>query len=317
MAEQHYRPIAVGASELSFSLDGEQRSYPRARLPESFVQWIIEGRNAMYDLLEGKSHAPFFGTHLPVVVTYSRGDAFPFNTGNKGVGLAPVPEQAEHYCGRYWQTFEQYRDKPWEESLSGRLDAVREFVNGNDVSDEVLISLEIFEKTTFANLCDFPLATLHYTGDGPVYRSYQINAVVEIVPPEHPVYRFAFLSRQLFEYDSFHITQTQFPYAYIFHPVEIKDKTPYPRRDGQVQGPVPKEWSDMSLVWDEEVLEQLIRAPAMIQKFIIRITEKFARTNGHASVSLSMFNTVRADYMNKKMIRTDSRAEVSPPGHKA
>ncbi len=311
MAEQSFRPIAVGTSELSFSLDGERHCYPRARLPESFVQWIVEGRNAMYDLLEGKGHAPFFGTHLPVVVTYSRGDAFPFNTGNKGVGLAPVLARMDHYCGRYQRTFEQCAEKSWEESLSGRLAAVREFVNGNDVSDEVLISLEIFEKTTFANLCDFPLATLHYTGDGPVYRSYQVNAVVQIVPPEHPVYRFAFLSRQLFEYDSFHITQTTFPYAYIFYPVEVRDKTPYPRRDGQIQGPAPKEWADMSLIWDEEVLEQLIRAPAMIQKFIIRVTDKYARSNGHASVDLPMFNTVRAEHLNKmKRAPAGQRARV-------
>lgn len=309
MTEQRYTPIEIGASELAFSVEGRRRSYPRARLPQSFVRWILEGRNGMYDLLEGKGHASFFGTHLPVVVTYSGGDSFPFNTGNKGVGLAPVAGRREYYCERYLQTFERCRDKPWEESLSGRLDAVRGFVNGDDVSDEVLISLEIFEKTTFANLCDLPLATLHYTGDGPVYRSYQINAVVEIVPPEHPVYRFAFLSRQLFEYDSFHITQTKFPYAYIFHPVEIKDKTPYPRRDGQLQGPAPKEWGDMSLIWDEEVLEQLIRAPAMVQKFIIRVTEEYARKNGHASVNLPVFQTVRGEYLNKMKC---PRAEARP-----
>ena len=79
--------------------------------------------------------------------------------------------------------------------------------------------------------CDFPIATLHYTDRGPHYRSFQIDTVVEVLPPEHPVHRFAFLSRQLFEHDAFHITQTKFPYAYRFHPVKVRDKTPH-RREG-------------------------------------------------------------------------------------
>ena len=54
--------------------------------------------------------------------------------------------------------------------------------------------------------------------------------VVEILSPEHPAYRFAFLNRRLFEYDRFHITQTRFPYAYRFHPVGVRDKTPFARR---------------------------------------------------------------------------------------
>ena len=58
-------------------------------------------------------------------------------------------------------------------------------------------------------------------------------AYPRVVPPEHPAYRFAYLGRRLFEYDRFHLTQTQFPYAYLFHPVEVRDKTPYPRQHGQ------------------------------------------------------------------------------------
>ena len=110
------------------------------------------------------------------------------------------------------------------------LEAVRRFLDGGHISNEALVTLEIFEKQTFANLNDFPIATLHFTGTGPVYRSFQVNAVVEILTPEHPAYRFAFLSRRLFEYDRFHITQTHFPFAYLFHPVEVRDKTPYAKR---------------------------------------------------------------------------------------
>lgn len=304
MTEAGYKQIDIQENQLSFEADGKTHTFSRTRLPKEFKDWMIDGRRAMYEMLEGnEGHAGFFGTHLPVVVTHSRHDPMPFNTGNKGVGLIPVPEKIDDYCKRYQETFETYAHQPWEESLKGRLDCVREFINGDAVSDEVLITLEIFERTTFANLCDYPVATLHFTGEGPVYKSYQINAVVQVVNEEHPIYQFAFLSRQLFEYDTFHITQTQFPYAYVFYPVEVSNKTPFPRREGLEGFQIPKEWSHMDLNWDKDVLEQLIRAPAMIQQYIIKVTEEYARTNGHSTVNLPMFNAIRSRYMGGKANR--------------
>ncbi len=225
-----FKPIEVSPSEVAFRADGKRHAFSRVRLPESFMEWMLEGRRAMYDRLEGKGSASFFGTHLPVVVTWCRHEPFPFNSGNKGVGLVPVADKLAQYSDLYEHTFESCRDIPWQESLPQRLAAVRRLLSEGDVSDRMLASLEIFEKRTFGNICDFPIATLHYTGSGPVYRSFQINTVVEVVPMGEPAHRFAFWSRRLFEYDSFHITQTKFPYAYVFHPVEVRDKTPK-RRD--------------------------------------------------------------------------------------
>lgn len=224
------KALELTPTHVAFHDGGERRVFERMELPESFVDWLLAGRRAMFDQLEGRGTAPFFGTHLPVVVTQNRGEAFPFNTGNKGVGPVPVESKVREYCDLYEETFTRSQSLDWAESLPHRLAAVRRFVDGGDVSRHALASLEIFEKTTFRNLCDFPLATLHYTGSGPVYRSFQVNTVVEVLTPEQPYYRFAFWSRRLFEYDSFHITQTMFPYAYLFHPVEIRDKTPRPRR---------------------------------------------------------------------------------------
>ena len=224
-----FRNIEVRATELAFTADGRRHAFPRATLPAPFLEWMIAARRAMYDRLEGHGGAEFFAAHLPVVVTCSRNRPMPFNTGNKGVGLLPVDGRVAGYADLFRETFERSRDLPPEESLPRRLDAVRRLVTAGEVSDRGLVTLEIFEQQTFANLCDYPIATLHYTDVGPVYRSFQIDAVVEILTPEHPVYRFAFWSRRLFEHDPFHITQTRFPYAYLFHPSEVRDKTPFAR----------------------------------------------------------------------------------------
>lgn len=103
---------------------------------------------------------------------------------------------------------------------------MRKPLEAGHILNKSLTTLEIFERKTSRNLCDYPVASLHYSGDGPVFISVQIDAVVEILTPEDPAYRNAFLSRQLFEHNPFHITQIHFAYAYLFHPVAVTDKTP-------------------------------------------------------------------------------------------
>ncbi len=225
------KDIVQKGTELSFIADAEHHHFQRVELPDLFMEWVLAGRESMYDVLEGKGTAPFFEAHLPVVVTYSRNEPIPFNTSNKGVGLLPREETLEGYCGLLEEALSRTRDLPPKATLPERLRAARRMVERGDVSNRALVTLEIFEKQTFQNLCDFPVATLHYTDRGPHYRSFQIGAVVEVLTREHPVHRFAFLSRQLFEHDAFHITQTKFPYAYRFHPVKVRDKTPVRRRD--------------------------------------------------------------------------------------
>ncbi len=226
MDQPKFTKIDVQDSELSFMKDGERKTFPRVDLPDSFMEWLIAGRSALYDLLEGKGTAPWHAAHLPVVVTQDLTAPIPFNTGNKGVGVLPFEDRIDEYADNLKEVLEGTRGAPGKETLPTRLAAVRKPLEAGHISNKSLITLEIFERNTYRNLCEYPVASLHYTGEGPVFMSFQIDAVVEILTPEHPAYRFAFLSRQLFEYDPFHITQIHFPYAYLFHPVAVRDKTP-------------------------------------------------------------------------------------------
>ncbi|WP_287585931.1 hypothetical protein, partial [Candidatus Borrarchaeum sp.] len=62
------------------------------------------------------------------------------------------------------------------------------------------------------------------------FPSYQFNGVVGFVDSENPYFRFLRAARELFAFDSFHIPQIRYPYGFLFHVVEIQDKTPFPRR---------------------------------------------------------------------------------------
>lgn len=87
-------------------------------------------------------------------------------------------------------------------------------------------SLEIFQGQTFQNILLDPRVSLHYTGEGPDYPGFQINAIAEMVHSGNPRFEFLHWARQLFERDSFHIQQPAYPLGYLFWVSEVYDKSP-------------------------------------------------------------------------------------------
>ena len=86
-------------------------------------------------------------------------------------------------------------------------------------------TLEIFQGQTFKNIRQDARVSLHYTGVGPDYPSFQINAVAEIVEPGDARFEYLYWARQLFEHDSFHIQQPAYPSGYVFWLGEVFDKS--------------------------------------------------------------------------------------------
>ena len=93
--------------------------------------------------------------------------------------------------------------------------------------------LEIFEGSTLKNLVENPFASVLWTGNSPVFVSFQADCVVEIIEPEDKRYRFCWAMRRLFEYEPFHVVQTIYPYSYCFWIYRWKDKTPKRRYPGK------------------------------------------------------------------------------------
>ena len=90
--------------------------------------------------------------------------------------------------------------------------------------------LEIFEGQTYKNLLTDPRAALLYSGEAPKFPSYQINGVIKFVNKGDIYFRFLLAARELFARDTFHVHQIHYPFGYLFFPIEIKNKTPFPRR---------------------------------------------------------------------------------------
>jgi hypothetical protein len=209
--------------------NGEVREVAVKELPESFVRWQLEYKRGIYDAIERDEYVRFNAGHLPVVGTWSEGSPFP-NLANKGVGFTPKDEHIDHYLSVVEGAVAQIQKAPphaVDDTRSLRLAAARELYSHPEHIDwRRLALLEIFEGETYRNIVRNPVAAVLWTGDSPVFLSFQVDCVVEMITPEHPRYRFAWAMRRLFEYEPFHVVQTMFPYAYTLWVHDWKEKTP-------------------------------------------------------------------------------------------
>lgn len=293
-------PAAVEVDEESIvvELEGGPRRFPIRSLPQSTIKWMEDGRRRVYDTilsgrassLTGPSH------HLPMVTTYSPEAMFPFNCCNKGVGFQPRDEYLEECIDHLRDVHQRTRGKAWQESIRDRVEAAQWFYFNREMIDyRRLATLEIFEKNTYRNLRRNPMASLLYTGEAPVFVSFQINAAVEIIGQDDPRHTFTMLMRTLFESEPFHIYQPQFPYAYIFWISEFISKTPF-RVETQPEK-VQYVTEEGDLQWDDDAREAVGHAPSMIQEYIRDLIESYARERGFKVITLGLVEEAKQQFM--------------------
>lgn len=201
-------------------------------LPKKFLAWQSRARLEAFEVMRNHQAGAVrsMPAHLPVLATFGEGD-FPLNLTTRGIGLLPKAAVLEEVTNRLKVTIRETQGKPWPETLPRRLSAIKAFYENPDLFDETRMGgLEIFEGQTLKNLKADPRAALLYTGSAPDYYSYQLNGYVTLIDQDDVCYRFLLAARELFAQDAFHIHQINYPNGYLFYPVEIKDKTPFPRR---------------------------------------------------------------------------------------
>jgi hypothetical protein len=207
-------------------------TFSRVRMPNDFLTWQSQARLSMFEIMEkhGGKSVNMAPVHLPVLASLGEGN-FPINLATRGIGVLPKNEKITEFTEKFREVRALVDESRFGESLPERVQYAREFYSRPELFNPYILGgLEIFEGTTPKNLMANPMASLLYTGEAPKYPSYQLNGVIEFVKPKHPCYEFLLAARELFAFDNFHIKQKSYPYGYIFHVVEVKDKTPFPRK---------------------------------------------------------------------------------------
>lgn len=218
------------------NMNEQVRELKIRELPEKFVRWQLDYKNRIYNAIEKDEYIAFNAGHLPVVGTWDSDALFP-NLANKGVGFTPKDEYIDRYVNLVESAVEKISKLPphaVNETRDLRIATAREFyANPDHIEWRRLGLLEIFEGTTYKNLTKNPMASVLWTGNSPVFVSFQVDCVVEVITTEDPRYRFSWAMRRLFEYEPFHVVQTIFPYAYCFWVYSYIDKTPKRRYPGK------------------------------------------------------------------------------------
>ncbi len=228
-SRQLIEQVTVAAGVARWSRNGTVRELPIKPLPERFIDWQLTYKRGIYDAIERDQYIRFNAGHLPVVGTWDADGLVP-NLANKGVGFTPADEHLDHYVAHVESAVERIAALPphaVDETRVLRIATAREFyAHPEHIDWRRLGLLEIFEGGTFHNLSRYPLASVLWTGDSPVFQSFQVDCIVEVITPEHPRYKFSWAMRRLFEYEPFHVVQTMFPYAYTFWVYDWHEKTP-------------------------------------------------------------------------------------------
>lgn len=290
--------VEVDGDTVAVDMEDGPLSLPLQSLPLDKIEWMENGRRRVYDTIQNGRAETLTGPshHLPMVTTYSAGSTFPFNCCNKGVGFQPKAEYLDECVERLLDVHESTRGKPWRESLDARIEVAKWFYFDREKIDyRACATLEIFEKTTFANLRRTPLASLLYTGDSPVFVSFQLNTAVEIIGQDDPRHTFTMLMRTLFESEPFHIYQPQFPYLYIFWISEVIDKTPVRVKEQPAKVQYVAEKGGIE--WEDGAIEAVGRAPSLIQEYIRDLIEDYARQRGYSVITTAFVEEAKEQFM--------------------
>lgn len=202
-------------------------------LPASFIDWQIAERRQVFAALERGELPRSFAAHLPVVSTIG-GGPFPVHSATKGAGLTPKDAELPQLIGAIEDCLALCAARPWPATLGRRIALARLLYDHPEHIDRRRLGLiEIFRGQTYHNILDDPRVTLLFTGPGPHYLSYQVNALATVVAADDPCFRFILGMRQLFERDRFHIQQPAYPTGYLLWVHAVIEKTPRFGRAGR------------------------------------------------------------------------------------
>ncbi len=205
-------------------------------MPVKCLDWLVSSRIKFVESMSNGDPTKYFAAHLPTMATCNDDDLYPVNMTVKGLGLLPKEEYLEHYTDIFESIIAEARSMPWKESMHLRMDAISKlYADVDNFDSTVLGGLEIFGGKAYQNLRKSPYASLLYVGmsqteEGMKYISFQVNSTVDILDKDDPCYRFLLASRQLFEFDKFHLYQPDYPFGYLFKIAEVLDKSPWSRK---------------------------------------------------------------------------------------
>lgn len=199
-------------------------------LPDEFLEWQSTSRADLFRTFVsgGSGRVKAMPAHLAVLGSHGHDGSI--NLAMKGIGLVPVPEKLQAFTSLFRRTIDRSLESEWEATLRERMETLLSFYRDtNHIDDTRLGGLEIFDGSTYSNLREDPRASLLFSGEAPVFKSYQVDGIVEFVRRPNQYYNFLLAAREMFGRDSFHVPQKAYRRGFVMHVTQVKDKRPFTR----------------------------------------------------------------------------------------
>ena len=79
---------------VTVQIENQEKQFALEPLPNNFIDWQINERLKMFELLKRGENPTFLSPHLPTLITLSdENNGFPMNAASKGVGLVPQDKE--------------------------------------------------------------------------------------------------------------------------------------------------------------------------------------------------------------------------------
>lgn len=228
--------MKINNETITLSLKGTERTYKVQQMPKDFFDWQIENRLKSLKIFLGlEKGMPNFSPHSVVMSTISEDEEFPINSCIKGLGLVPKDEYLNNLAEEALKLIDLAKEKGAKETMKERIEFLLNLYSKPEIFNKnVLSSIEIYYKKTYANVLKNPTANLLFYDNTTGY-SIMFNSVVELVPRNTPYHKYVTAVHDLFHVPKDpKIKPDRFEYAYRFWLVEAYDKTPGPQASQKI-----------------------------------------------------------------------------------
>lgn len=216
---------------IEISMRGIVQQFPLNPIPDD----LFEAMASFVDTASGESVTEKLNAvySTPVtklaVCTFDPNNPFPVNAAVKIARLtlkdSAIEEVIEDLDGRLLAL----QGLPFEDTVEERLQIYRElYIDDSKVDRFRVGAIEIYGDGTYSNLMRDPRVCLNiHWPDAKTreHRSYQINAITEMVEPGTPYFRFMRTLRSLFSRNFVDSRRDQYVVAYKFWVSEVLDKS--------------------------------------------------------------------------------------------
>jgi hypothetical protein len=208
---------------------GIVQSYPLNPLPDDLYEGlaaVVEGEGSGIERLQKIYEATVM---KPTISTFNFENPFPVNLCTKIARLTLTDETIDDSIEDIEGRLLALQGMPFQETIDGRIDIYRDiFLDDSKIDRFRLGVMEIYGDNTFHNIQRDPRVSMtmywrdQSSGES---RSYQVNAIAEIVDPGTPFFRYMRVLRSLFSSKFVETRRGGYVAAYKLWISELHDKS--------------------------------------------------------------------------------------------